>query len=385
MESDNLKIGLFPLHTFAKPGGVKTHVLALHQEFKKRGLESKIIVPRRKSREKYGPDIKLFGTSFPFPFNGGESDLTFCFTPGSISYYLRKEKLDILHFHNFGVHSWQILENSRAINIMTFHACIDFKKNKFFKTFPFIFTVFKKAVNEKIDGIIGIAPFNLKGFKDFPGPTTVIPNGINLEEFHPNIPKIKKYTDGKTNLLFIGRLEERKGLIYLLRAYKDLQRKFKNLRLIVIGEGSLKEECQEWVKNNRLKEVIFEGKVEGKKIASYYTTSDIFCAPAIFGESFGIVLLEAMATGVPVVAFANQGYKRVLRGKGREFLVKPKDWKGLSEKIAILIMNQEKKEEMVKWGVKEAQKYSWPKIAEQVISFYQEVIKSKSNKIKKNR
>lgn len=377
MKRRKLKIGFFPLHTFSKPGGVKVHVLALHNEFRKRGIESKIIVPRRKPNERYGRDIKLLGTSFPFPYNGGAGDLTFSFTPGNISRLLEKEKFDILHFHNFGVHSWQVIEKSKSVNILTFHSCIDLRKSKIFKAFPFVKTIFKETINNNMNGIIGIAPFNLDFFKDFKGEKTVIPNGIDVKRFRPGLSKIKKYDNGKINLLFLGRIEERKGLIYLLYAYKILQKKFNNLRLIVVGDGSLRQESQSWVKENGLKDVVFEGKVTDQLIPFYYSTCDIFVAPATFGESFGIVLLEAMASGKPVVAFSNKGYKRVLKGKGKEFMSKPRDWKGLANKIEILIKDKRKREEMGKWGIEESQKYSWSKIADRVLNFYQKVLGSK--------
>ena len=83
-------------------------------------------------------------------------------------------------------------------------------------------------------------------------------------------------------------------------------------------------------RENKLKDVVFEGRVKQGRMANYFSTCDIFCSPAFFGESFGIVLLEAMASGKPVVAFANDGYKRVLTGKGSEFLIEPKDWKELA-------------------------------------------------------
>lgn len=375
MKTKNLKIGLFPLHSFARPGGVKRHVLALHKEFKKRGLQSKIIVPRSKPLEKYEKDIRLFGTSFPIPFDGTQSDFTVCFTPGSINKFLKKEKFDILHFHNFGLHTWQILEKSKGVNILTFHACIDLKTNKFFKAFPFLLNSLRKIANEKMSGIIGVAPFNLDIFKDFKGLKAVIPNGIDLEEFNPSVPKIKKYLVGNwVNLLFIGRIEKRKGLIYLLRAYRILKKKHKNLRLIVVGEGDLKKGCQNWATQYGLKDVVFEGRIEGRKIPSYYATCDIFVAPATHGESFGIVLLEAMASGKPVVAFANRGYKRVLSGKGKEFLVRPKNWQGLDQKLEILIKDEKKRKEMGEWGLKEAQRYSWSKIADRILDFYQKVL-----------
>jgi phosphatidylinositol alpha-mannosyltransferase len=367
----NLKIGFFPLHTFSKPGGVKNHVLALYKEFKKRGIESKIVVPRRKIRENYGKDIILLGSSFPFPFSGGQSDLTFCFQPGKIDKLLKEEKFDILHFQNFGVHSWQILEKSKVKNILTFHACLDLEKERFFKDFPWVLDFFKKIVKKKIDGIIGVSPFNLEIFKNLKKPMRVIPNGIDFEEFSPKREKIKKYLDGKFNLLFLGRIEERKGLIFLLKAFKILKPLYQNLRLIVVGEGKLKKECQNWVKENKLKDIIFEGEIKEKEKPLYYASCDIFISPAIFGESFGIVLLEAMASGKPVVAFSNLGYQRVLVGKGKEFLVKPKDWQTLAKKIEILIKDEKKRKEMAEWGQKEAQKYSWSKIAEKVLDFYQ--------------
>ena len=126
------------------------------------------------------------------------------------------------------------------------------------------------------------------------------------------------------------------------------------------------------MKKNRLREVIFEGEKRGEIIPRYYQTSDIFVSPAIYGESFGIVLIEAMASGIPVVAFANQGYKGVLeKGKGKRFLIKPKDYKTLAKKLEILIKNPRLRKEMGEWGRIEAQKYSWPKIADQVLAFYQ--------------
>jgi phosphatidylinositol alpha-mannosyltransferase len=150
-----------------------------------------------------------------------------------------------------------------------------------------------------------------------------------------------------------------------------LKGKYKNLRLIVAGDGPEREKCENFVKEKNLRDVIFLGNIE-KGLSSLYATSDIFCAPSIFGESFGLVILEAMASGLPVVAFANQGYKLLLKGtKGEKFLAKPKDFKSLAKKIEILIENEKLRKEMREWGLKNAQKYSWEKISEKVLNFYQ--------------
>ena len=374
-----MKIGLISFHSFLYPGGVKKHVLGLHKEFKKKGIESKIIAPRRAKEEDYGRDVILLGTSFPVNFSGTRADFCVNFNPLAIQKILKKEKFDILHFHNFGLPStFQILERSRVLNILTFHANIG--RSEFLKNFPVFLYLFRKIAQWKIDGIIGVASLNLELFRKYSGSKTVISNGIDFEEFNSKISRLKKFSDDKINILFVGRIEERKGLIYLLKAYQILSKKFSNLRLIIVGEGDLKKECQAWAQSQNLKEVYFEGQVRDKELPSYYRSCDIFVSPAIFGESFGIVLLEAMASGAPVVAFANQGYKELLGGKkGEKFLVKPRAFRALAEKIEILIKNPDLRQEMGEWGEIEAKNYSWPKIADQILDFYQLCQKNKQD------
>jgi len=388
-----MKIGLISFHSFYKPGGVKRHILGLYGEFKKRRIETKIIVPRRSFRENYGKDVILLGTSFPVNFGGTQSDFDINFNPLSIERTFKKEKFDTLHLHNFSFPSvLQILASpsaSNTLNILTFHSNIE--GSKFLKRFPSLLYLLNKICQWKIDGIIGVAPLNLRIFEDFKRPKVVIPNGIDLEEFNPKVPKLKKFSDGKINILFVGRIEERKGLIYLLKAFKFLEKRFSpqlnfsgGLRLIVVGEGELKKECQDYVRKNNLKEVYFEGKKTGEELVSYYNSCDIFCAPSIFGESFGIVLLEAMACGKPVVAFANEGYKEFLKGKrGEKFLAKPRNFRELAQKLEILIKNPKLRKEMGQWGIAQAKKYSWPKIADRVLDFYQFCQKQKEKRPQK--
>lgn len=316
------------------------------------------------------------GTSFSLRLMGTQSDLAINFNPFAIKKVLDKEKFDILHFHNCGFPSTlQILEYSRVLNILTFHANLE--KNKFLAA---SLGLFYKLIQGKIDGLIGVAPLNLRVFKNYQGPKAVIPNGIDLNEFNTKVPGIKKYLDGKINILFLGRIEERKGLIYLLKALKILNKKHESLRLIVVGEGPLKDDCQEWLEKNKVKNVVFEETNKDKTPASFYGTCNIYCAPAIYGESFGIVLVEAMASGKPVVAFSNEGYKGVLgQGKGEKFLARPKDYRTLAKKLELLIKSEKLRKEMGEWGLKEAQKYSWPKIADRVLAFYKACQKNKAS------
>ncbi len=372
-----MKIGLVSTHSFLKPGGVKVHILALQKEFKRRGHICKVIAPRRQATENYGRDVILLGTSFSMPLGGTRGDFALNFTPGAIDKILKKEKFDILHFHNFGLSSWQILENpnTKATKILTWHVSLE--GNKFFDFLPFAENIFLGIMNENIDGILGVAPFNLEIFKNINKPEAVIPNGIDLKEFNLKVKKIKKYCDGKINILFLGRFEKRKGLIYLLKALKILNKKYENLRLIIVGEGPERDEAEEYIEANKIKNVIFEGEKPEFPKPSYYRTADIYVSPATHGESFGIVLLEAMASGTPIVAFANQGYKLVMEGKFQNFLAKPKDWRTLAKKIEILIKSGNKRKEMADFGLKLVQKYSWDKIAGRILDFYKKVMKAK--------
>jgi len=364
-----MKIGFISFHSFSNPGGVKNHILGLSKEFEKRGIETKIIVPRRKLKESYGKNIILLGTSIPLNIGGTQGDLVFNFNPLAIKRMLNKEKFDILHFHNFIIPSAsQILERSDATNIITFHANTE--------SVPLLDTMINNLsglINHKVKGVIGVASFNLEPFKKYNGLKRVIPNGIDLHEFNPNIKRLDKFDNSKINILFLGRIEERKGLIYLLKAYKILQEKHDNLRLIIVGDGPLKEECESYAKENNLQEVYWEGAQAGDVVPQYFSTCDIYCSPAIFGESFGIVLLEAMALGKPVCGFANMGYKELLQNTaGEEYLVEPKNEIALAEKIDKLVSDENLRKEMGDWGLQEVQKYSWKKIADQVLEFYKE-------------
>ena len=367
-----MKVGLISFHSFSGPGGVKSHLLGLSKEFEKKGIKTKIIVPRVHLNENYSKKVILLGTSIPVNLGGGMTDLVFNFAPGTIETILIKEKFDILHFHNASVPSFfQILISPlsfKSLNILTLHS--DISRMKFLKKVPQIFELFVKFCNWRIDGAIAVSRVAFKGLKDFKKPKIIIPNGIDLERFNPYQPKIKKLKDGKLNLLFVGRIEKRKGLIYLLRAFYFLRKKYQNLRLIVVGEGPEREKCENFVKKYAIPDVVFLREIE-KKLPSIYTSCDIFCAPSIFGESFGIIILEAMASRLPVVGFANEGFKEILKGKkGEEFLVKIKDYRSLAKKIELLIRNENLRDEMGRWGEKEAKKYSWEKISEKILAFY---------------
>ncbi len=382
-----MKIGFICFHSFTNPGGVKNHILGLSSEFEKKGIDFKIIIPRRKFGESYGEKVILLGTSFPFNVGGTQGDLCMNLNPIAIYKILKKEKFDVLHFHNFVVPSaWQVLDMQKNIdyptcNVLTFHANLD--GMPLFRSMPYFSKLFIKRLNSRIDGIIGVAELNLRFFRGYKKLTKVIANGIDLNRFNPSVEGYRRFDDGKINILFVGRIEERKGLIYLLEAYKILQEKYDNLRLIIVGDGPLKKDCERFVQYSDLENVVFEGKKDDKVIPKYFSSCHIFCSPAIFGESFGIVLLEAMASKKPVCGFSNLGYKELLgETKGKTYLAEPRDSTKLAKILEKLIKGKELREELGAWGYETAKKYSWEKIADQVLDFYAKCRKEKFDKSK---
>jgi len=365
-----MKIGFVSSHSFFNPGGVKNHILELKNEYEKRGIEVKIIVPRRNENENYGKDVIVLGKSIPIRIGGTQGDLPYISNTKELEDILEREKFDVLHFHNFLIpFAYQILNRSRSKNILTFHANVEAMP-----LIKLLIPFFTKSLNKKMDGVIGVAPMIMEYFKYFKGKKEIIPNGINLNVFNPNNEKYKEYIDNKLNLLFVGRFEQRKGLLYLIKAYNIIKKKNDNVKLLVVGEGPQKQECEAFIKQNNLKDIVFLGKVTGEEVAKYFNTADIYISPAPFGESFGIVLLEAMASGKPVVGFANLGYYQLLKeSKGEEFLARPKNVEELAQKILKLVEDEKLRTEMGDWGLEYSKNYSWEKIADRVLNFYKDI------------
>lgn len=374
-----MKICFVSAHPMTYPGGVQNHILSLKKEYEKRGHEVKIIYAKDKSSKERKKDEILFGRAVYIRGNASRANLSLKFNTGNIKETLEKEDFDVLHFQNFGIFlPWQVLRASRkikgkrALNILTLHAFWDASR-----MLKILSGFFSSYFLPRFDALITVSEPVSKQIR-YNGISEIIPNGIDLKNFSPEGEKIKKFCDDKINILFVGRIEERKGLAYLLKAFEILKAKYKDIRLIVVGDGFDRKKMERFTEYRKIQDVFFEGEVTNEDLPRYYRTADICCFPAIFGEAFGIVLLEAMASGKPIVAFSNAGYKEVLTGKGKDFLVEIKNIKGLSQKLERLIQNKKLREGLGYWGREEAEKYSWFKIASRTLNFYDKVIKSKS-------
>ncbi len=367
-----MKIGLVSPFSLSYFGGVQKHVLALAREFKKLGLEAKILAPRHDPKENYGPDVLLLGYSFLFPANASRIDVSWG-VPWETEKILKKEKFDLLHFHGLSpILGWQIFAAGKKLNVpvaYTSHSNVD--RSGLLKNFPVFLEVSVEYIRENFGGIISVSRAAQRLFGNYRGPRAIIPNGVDLKVFRSKGPKINRFDDGKINLLFVGRLDERKGIFVLLEAFEKLSKRFKDLRLLVVGEGPLEGKVRQFLGRRSLSEVVLLGKVPEAELPGYYRSADIFCAPSLGGESFGLVLLEAMACGVPVVASRIEGYKEVLKGVGSKLLFKTNDAGDLVRMLTRLIESEEQRRKYSQSGLREVKKYAWEKIAARVLKFYE--------------
>ena len=308
------------------------------------------------------------GRSVPIPSGGSIARLSLSvWLHRRVKDLLSRERFDVVHLHEplMPVLPLFALQTSNALNVGTFHAFYGR-----FRNYGWSHPVLKYWFR-KLDGLIAVSPAARQyASRFFPGEYRIIPNGIDIDHFSAERPPIPELNDGKLNILFVGRMEKRKGLRHLLEAYGALKWDFKDIRLLVVGPGNLDKDCYRVLNERNLQDVVFLGSVPYRDLPCYYKSADICCAPATGRESFGIVLLEAMASGTPIVASHNEGYSAVLNHGEQGLLVPPGDSAALTEALAVLIRDAEMRREMGKLGRQTVERYRWEGVSGQVMDYY---------------
>jgi phosphatidylinositol alpha-mannosyltransferase len=305
------------------------------------------------------------------PFNGSIGRVTLSVRlEWLISRMLERERFDIIHHHEPFVPflSFQILDSARCPNVATFHT---------FGGFSFSYwagrVVLDRYMN-KLDERIAVSSAARHFVSTyFPGDYTIIPNGVDVD-FYANAKPFPEFQDGKVNLLFVGRVEPRKGAMYLLKAYAQIKRRHPNTRLIIAGRGPEIGDLRRFAHGHKVGDVLFAGRVSDEDKARFYKTADVFVAPSTGQESFGIVLLEAMAAGRAVVASDIHGYKRVVQRNVSGLLVEPKDPDALADALERLILDPDLRRGLGEAGAKRAHDYDWQHVTGELLHVYEDVI-----------
>ncbi len=377
-----MKIALVSPYDYAYPGGVNNHIAALEKQLTRMGHEVKVIAPTSKLGSALGSRFISIGTPKAMPAIGTTIRISISLRlAAQIKKILDRENFDIIHLHEpFMVMLCSaMLRFSKAVNIGTFHATRGLPG--YYWGWPITKYMIKRR-GRKLAGRIAVSPTAKEYAHSFmPAEYEVIPNGIDLEHFNCSVKPIEKYNDGRLNILFVGRLERRKGLKYLIKALKEVKPGHPEARLLVVGPGTrYRKRMERLVDSLKLKDVVFIGAVSDEELPRYYQTADIFCAPATGQESFGIVLLEAMALGKPVVASSIGGYASVMTSGREGLMVLPKKHKALAQALEKLMADEILRKELWERGKLTAANYSWNRVAKRVVAFYDKTLRELEQK-----
>jgi phosphatidylinositol alpha-mannosyltransferase len=367
-----MRVGLVSPYDFASPGGVNDHVRHLARQLRLVGHETRIFAPS--SRADIDFDTARFyriGTPIAIPANASVARITLSFhLANRVAAIIEKEHFDVLHFHEplMPALPMTMLKMSTTANVGTFHAYARSNLGYYYGR-PLL-----QPYLEHIHSAIAVSEparaFVTRYFPDFP--MHVIPNGIDPDTFRPGLPPIRHLRDDRVNILFVGRLEKRKGLGDLLRAYRFIQSRGPSTRLIIVGDGPLRGSIESYIARHRLPNVIMAGYVPETVKPRYYNSADIFCAPATGAESFGIVLLEALASGLPVVATEIPGYMSVLEPGLDSLTVQPRSWRELGASLVVLARDAELRRRMGAYAREKSWRYSWASVTSKVVDVYDE-------------
>ena len=368
-----MKIALVSPYDWAHIGGVNNHILSLSNQFVQRGHRTTILAPSSKPAEEVeGDNLVLIGQPVPLPLSGSWARVSLSFHRNrQIKRLLDDEEFDVVHMHEplFPVPPVAALRFSKALNVGTFHAYA--RRSRGYRGFrPLL-----KRWYGNLHGKIAVSkPAAELVARYYPGDFKIIPNGIDLAHFSADALPFERFMDGKLNILFVGRMEMRKGLRFLLAAFARLKWEYPQLRLIVVGPGRLDAASERILGERYVEDVEVIGGVPYDDLPRYYRTADIFCSPATGGESFGIVLLEAMAAGTPVLASNIPGYAGVVDNGETGLLFEPKDEVSLANAIVSLMQQPELRARMATKGRVHVQRFSWDRVASEVLSYYDQLL-----------
>ncbi|MFF3223448.1 glycosyltransferase family 4 protein [Nocardia suismassiliense] len=363
-----MKIGMVCPYSFDVPGGVQAHVVELARVFIERGHRVSVLAPA--SEETALPDFVVSaGRAVAIPYNGSVARLSF----GPMAYtrirrWIDGNDFDVLHIHEPNAPSLSMLALKIAEGpiVATFHTSTT--KSLILSTFQGVL----RPYHEKISGRIAVSELARRWQVEALGSDAVeIPNGVDVPAF-ARAPMLPGYPRAGRTVLFLGRYDEpRKGMDVLLGALPELVRRHKDLQVLIVGRGD--EERLRREAGSLAGHLRFLGQVSDAEKASAMRSADVYVAPNLGGESFGIILIEAMAAGTAVVASELDAFRRVLRDGTAGELVPVGDSAALARAIDGLLTDDSRRAALVHTATQVVGEYDWPVVAEQILRVYETV------------
>jgi phosphatidylinositol alpha-mannosyltransferase len=337
--SKSLNIAIYIPYNIFKSGGVQEHVTQQAAILKKRGHTVTVITPRPRAQSKYKKapvGFQFLGVSARIKApHATSADVSMSLDIEAIDAVL-DNNYDVIHVHEplspIAARQFLARAEGRALRVGTFHAALP--GNALGKSLVSTYKSYAKGVLPFVDVITAVSPAAVGYIQNYTElPINYIPNGIDATTYKP-----KAVERDRNMILFIGRLEKRKGARQLIRAFSVLKQTKPLARLIICGDGPLRQSLENYVENLDLSDdVEFKGYIDDKTKLELLNTCSVYSSPALYGESFGIVLAEAMAMQAPIVCHPNDGYAWVMKDTGRLSLVDCKDPYGYADRLKLLM------------------------------------------------
>lgn len=365
-----MRIGMVCPYSFDVPGGVQAHVLQLAEVMRGYGHHVSVLAPSSAEAQAGLPDFVVSGgKAVPIPYNGSVARLRFGpATHRMVKKWLAQGDFDVLHLHEPNAPSLSLLALMIATGpiVATFHTST---------TKSLTLSVFQGILrpwNEKIVGRIAVSDLARRWQMEALGSDAVeIPNGVDVSAF-ASAPPLPGYPRPGRTVLFLGRFDEpRKGMEVLLGALPRLVEAMPEVEVLVVGRGD--EEALREAAGEHAGYLRFLGLVDDDEKASALRSADVYCAPNIGGESFGIVLVEAMAAGTAVVASDLDAFRRVLENGEAGRLVPVDHPEALAEALIELLRDELARARYAEAGTRAVHRYDWAVVARQILRVYETV------------
>jgi len=377
-----LRIGIVCPYSFDVPGGVQNHVTDLAEALISLGHQVSVLAPADEDSP-LPPYVVAAGRSVPFPYNGSVARITFGpVSTARVRRWIARGDFDVLHVHEPFVLSVSLLAvlSARGPVVATFHTAMT--RSRALAAAQGIL----QLVLERITARIAVSELARRvQVEHLDGGAVEIPNGVAVAKFAdaqplPGWPGACRAGEGGT-VGFLGRFTEpRKGFPVLRDAFVGLAAQRPGLRLLVAGPGD-EEDLYEGVPIELRERITFLGRVSEEDKARMLRSVDLYVAPNIGGESFGMILTEAMAAGATVVASDLDAFRRVLDGGCAGELVRTGDAADLQHALARLLDDPQRRIELAECGRQAVAAFDWPVVARRVLEVYATAIEATDGRV----
>jgi phosphatidylinositol alpha-mannosyltransferase len=367
-----LRIGIVCPYSFDVPGGVQNHVRDLAETLIALGHHVSVLAPGDEESGEQ-PYVVPAGRAVPVPYNGSVARVSFGLISATrVRRWMAAGRFDVLHVHEPLIPSLSMLAvlSARGPVVATFHTAMT--RSRALAAAQGLL----QLVLEKITGRIAVSELARKvQVEHLGGSAWEIPNGVQVSRYRSAIPLPGWPGTGGT-LGFLGRFTEpRKGFPFLLDAFARLARSRPGLRLLVAGPGDVDEVMSDFPDIAPFHDrIVFLGKVSEEDKARMLRSVDLYVAPNTGGESFGMILTEAMSAGTTVVASDLDAFRRVLDGGRAGALFPVGDSAALAATVAGLLDDPARRAALAARATAVVAAYDWPVVAERVLEVYSTVI-----------